>query len=88
MNNKTKVLPVYRDGQLDMTYMPVPLTLMQATTAALKAKTQNLASGVVLQARMAVFDVIHGTNYRSIRNDLFADRREERFVSSIGLIRV
>lgn len=46
------------------------------------------AANVKLEARMAVFDAFHGTNYRQIRHDLIREQKLAKFEKSIGLSRV
>lgn len=52
------------------------------------AAVGNMASAAALEVRMAVFDTLHGTNYRAIRHDLIEQKRRERFEASIGLVAV
>jgi hypothetical protein len=48
----------------------------------------NVAAAARLEVRMAVFDTLHGTNYRRIRHDLIEQQKRERFEKSIGLVAV
>ncbi len=48
----------------------------------------RFTGAVALQARMAVFDTLHGTNYRHIRNELVEQKRRENFEKSIGLVAI
>lgn len=48
----------------------------------------NMATAARLEVRMAVFDTLHGTNYRKIRHDLIEKRCRETFEASIGLVAV
>jgi hypothetical protein len=43
---------------------------------------------VALQARMATFDVLHGTHYRRIRNELVEQKRRTEFERRIGLVAI
>lgn len=42
---------------------------------------------VKLEARMFVFDTLHGTNYRRVRHDLMKQKRCAEFEASIGISR-
>lgn len=42
---------------------------------------------ISLQLEMAKYDILHGTNYRRIRNDLVREQRNRSFESRIGLVR-
>jgi hypothetical protein len=48
----------------------------------------NMASTARLEVRMAVFDAIHGTDYRRIRHELMEQKRRKDFENSIGLVAV
>jgi hypothetical protein len=43
---------------------------------------------LALQARMGLFDAIHGTDYRSIRNNLVEQQKRKVFEKRIGLIAI
>lgn len=47
----------------------------------------TLVRSIKLEARMLVFDALHGTSYRSIRHALIAEQKRREFEQSIGLIR-
>lgn len=47
----------------------------------------GVATNIGLEARMFVFDKIHGTNYRGIRHALIEEKRKRAFEESIGLSR-
>lgn len=47
----------------------------------------TLVRSIKLEARMLVFDTLHGTDYRSIRHALIAEQKRREFEESIGLIR-
>lgn len=42
-------------------------------------------TGVQLQAEMLMYDLLHGTNYRRIRNTLARQERNRRFEARLGL---
>jgi hypothetical protein len=48
----------------------------------------RVVEGIKLEARMVVFDALHGTHYRRIRRELIAKRKREQFEASIGLVAV
>lgn len=75
-----------RDGTLDE-----ELTILEPHTSpvdAIKQGIGQLCSYVSMQAEMAVYDTIHRTNYRSIRNALVAEKRNREHEAAIGLERV
>jgi len=84
--NTQPTLQVTRDGQPDYEYMPVPPSPVEALQAAVADKLNQFTGHVVLQARMALFDRMHGTNYRHIRNTLVEQEKRRSFADSIGLI--
>lgn len=45
----------------------------------------RLYTGVQLQAEMLMYDLLHGTNYRRIRNSLARQERNRRFEARLGL---
>lgn len=47
----------------------------------------GVAANAKLEARMFVFDTLHGTNYRSIRHAVVEEKRRREFEASIGLER-
>jgi hypothetical protein len=46
----------------------------------------NICSSIALQAEMGVYDVLHGTKYRAIRNELTRQERNRAFEAKIGLV--
>ena len=48
----------------------------------------GVANNIKLEAKMAAFDYLHGTNFRVIRHELIEQKRRERFAQSIGLVMV
>lgn len=85
--NNTQIL-VTRDGHIDYTYMPQPATLLESILSYFTASFTRLVREVVLQLRMLIYDTLHGSNYRHIRNSLVKQKREAEFIASIGLKRV
>jgi hypothetical protein len=81
-------LEVNRDGQPDYEYMPQPPSNVEALQAAVHDKVAQVTGYVALQARMASYDLIHGTEYRSIRNELYREKRNQRFEKSIGIVAI
>lgn len=84
MLNKTQNTPelqITRDGQVTNEFQP---TIADAAVSHVQAAVGALS----LQVRMFTFDTLHGTNYRSIRNQLVEQKRREEFVKSIGLIAI
>jgi hypothetical protein len=81
-------LEVNRDGQPDYEYMPQPPSNVEALQAAVHDKVAQVTGYVALQARMASYDLIMGTNYRSIRNELMREQRNHKFEKSIGLVAI
>lgn len=57
----------------------------KSTTVKLGENKANLWQGINLQAEMLVYDVLHGTNYRSIRNHLMREKRNREFELKIGI---
>lgn len=56
-------------------------------TVTLKPKTLEYENGLRIQAEMFVYDLLHGTNYRQVRNRLMAEMRNRRFEQKLGLVR-
>lgn len=84
-NTIQKLFIVTRDGEVDKnlsTLAPrrTPVTVLQTGLIHLRQETR-------LQAKMAVYDVLHGTQYRRIRNQLAAERRNREFEARIGITR-
>lgn len=46
----------------------------------------SVFAAIKLEARMLVFDTLHGTDYRSIRHALVAEQKRRDFEASIGLV--
>jgi hypothetical protein len=66
----------------------LPPTGIEAVAANVRAGISHVTGAIALQARMATFDTLHGTNYRRIRNNLVAQKRREDFERSIGLVAI
>lgn len=94
MNNKTQTpnniinLAVYRDGELAAEYLPPVPTALEQAASLVTGSIAKLAGKVVLEARMIAYDGIHGTNYRAIKHEVTRREREDKFISSIGLMRI
>lgn len=73
---------VYVDGELQE-----PSKLERSVTH-VEQSISRFKAHVVLQARIVTFDVLHGTNYRQIRNQLIKQKRQEEFEKMIGLVKV
>ena len=87
MENKTNI-QILRDGQPDYDYMPSVPTALEQAASVITSSIGKLASKAVLEARMIAYDAIHDTNYRTIKHEVTRRDREERFIASIGLIRI
>lgn len=48
---------------------------------------QGFKGEIKLQAEMLVYDLLHGTNYRTIRNTLLREQRNRAFEKKLGLTR-
>jgi len=79
-------LVIMRDGEVDPELNPPEPTIVDRTVERVRATFSRLTGNVALQARMATFDAVHGTNYRQIRNELVEQKRREDFERSIGLV--
>jgi hypothetical protein len=92
MNEKTQNQPIniniYRDGELAEEYLPVQPSHVEAITGAIGEALGKFTGNIALQARMATYDALHGTGYRSIRNQLVRENRNKAFEAKIGLIAV
>lgn len=82
---QTPQLEITRDGQPTNEFEP---TAIEALQAAFKSTTQQFTANARMQARMALYDALHRTQYRRIRNELARKKRNEKFEKSIGLIAV
>jgi len=65
-----------------------PVRALKAMGGILVNAASNFAHNVALEAKMATFDTLHGTNYRIVRHELIEQQRRERFEHSIGLLAV
>lgn len=43
---------------------------------------------VKLEARMIIFDAVHGTDYRRIRHELVEQQKRQAFEESIGIVAI
>lgn len=79
---------VTRDGEVDEQLSVLPPTGLEAVAEHVQAAFQRFTGNIALQTRMAVFDTIHGTNYRRIRNELVEQQKREQFERSIGIVAI
>lgn len=85
MNKNTNNLPnfqVYEDGEL------LQPSLTERLQSHVEATISRFTGNIALQARMAVYDTLHGTNYRQVRNQLVREQRNQEFERSVGLVAV
>lgn len=75
---------VTRDGSIDEELTPSTPNVAEAVLGGLQAATE----AIKLQASMYVYDRIHGTAYRSIRNALVKEKKNRQYEASIGIERV
>lgn len=80
--NTHNQLEIRVDGQL------VTPSHVEALQTAFKSTTQQFTANVRMQARMALYDLTHGTEYRRIRNELVRQKRNREFEQSIGLVAI
>lgn len=85
MSEQTQTFTVYRDGEPDPEYQP---SAVDNALEAVRGAVGHVTGAIALQARMATFDVLHGTNYRQIRNQLAEQKKREEFERSIGLVAI
>lgn len=60
----------------------------KSTTVKLEDNKPSLWQGINLQAEMLMYDLLHGTNYRRIRNHLVREKRNREFELRIGIAKV
>lgn len=75
------------DGEIDTELSVLPPTPIEVVAGRVQAAAERLAAHVALQTRMAVFDTIHRTHYRRIRNELAEQQKRAAFERSIGIER-
>jgi hypothetical protein len=80
-NTYTKPFIVKREGEIDedLSILKPKVTIKDILGDSVKNSR--------LQAKMFVYDTLHRTQYRRIRNKLVQERRNREFESSIGLAR-
>lgn len=80
-NQTTKPFIVTVDGEVEkkLSYFGEPK---------LKEVINGWKQEISLQREMFVYDLLHRTNYRRIRNKIMADERNKRFEERIGLERI
>lgn len=75
------------DGEIDTELSVLPPTPIEVAAGQMQAAAERLAAHLALQTRMALFDTIHRTHYRRIRNDLAEQQKRAAFERSIGIER-
>lgn len=88
MSKETQTFIVTQDGELNQELSVLPPSNVEAIVSHVQGAVEAFAGNVVLQARMALFDLKHGTNYRQIRNELVEQKRRHEFEQRIGLVAV
>lgn len=86
MTNTTETLTnftVYRDNAPDPDFTPEAPT---AATIVLN-KLHSAIEQVKLETALIAFDALHKTNYRTIRHDLIAAKRNADWEARIGIVR-
>lgn len=86
MNNE--VFTVYRDGEVDPEFIEAQPTVIDVAMNRVREGINHFAGNIAIQTRMASFDVVHGTDYRHIRNKLMEQKKREEFERSIGLVAI
>lgn len=86
MSQETQTTCEYEIGT-EFVFNGEPGAIEMARTAAIEG-LQQVVGAVRLEARMLVFDALHGTSYRQIRHNLAEQQRRERFEASIGLVAI
>lgn len=88
MSEQTQTLIVNRDGEFDPESSVLPPEGAAAIVDHVRDALDRFTGNIALQARMAIFDARHGTEYRQIRNALVEQKRREEFLESIGLVAI
>lgn len=76
-NQTTTPFIVTRDGEVDEKLSTIPKT----------GPLQEVKRWTSMQAEMFIYDLLHGTNYRKVRNDLIREAKNKAFEQRLGLIR-
>jgi hypothetical protein len=76
-------LEIRIDGEL---VTPPEPSITERTVSNVQAAITGFTGNVALQTQMFVYDALHGTNYRDIRNTLVAENRNAEFEKKIGLV--
>jgi hypothetical protein len=79
---------VERDGEIDPELSVLPPSGLEAAAERVRGAFGRFTGHIALQARMATFDALHGTNYRHIRNELVEQQKRRKFEQSIGIIAI
>lgn len=79
---------VMRDGEIDTELSVLPPSGIERVALKIREGVSRFGGHVAMQTRMAVFDTLHGTNYRTIRNELVEQKRRQEFEHSIGLVAI
>lgn len=80
-NTYTKPFIVKREGEIDK-----DLSVLDSGMS-FRELLKSPLRDIKLQTRMLTYDVLHGTEYRRIRNQLVREERNRLFEQSIGLSR-
>lgn len=91
MNTKEQTymnIPIYIDGELQVPSEPTTVERLGSIVEHIQTSIAQFTGTIALQARMATFDAVHGTNYREIRNTLVEQQKRHDFEKRIGLIAV
>lgn len=75
---------VIQDGKVIYDSTP---TATDVVRERLLEQVGTIYGNIKLEARVALFDALHGTNYRRIRHELLEEQRVRAFERSIGLER-
>lgn len=82
--NQLQNFIIVQDGEVVQDNTP---TALQVARQHVQNSLSGTISNIKLNARMAAFDALHGTNYRQIRKDLVRQQKLEAFEQSIGLVK-
>lgn len=71
---------ILRDGQVDPDFQP-------SITGRTVSHFTGIFTAAILQLHLLAYDTLHGTHYRTIRNQLVDAKRNAQFEQRIGLIK-
>jgi hypothetical protein len=80
INQTNKPFIVRIDGEIDKQ--------LTKTGPTIKDHFNGFKGEIRLQVEMAVYDILHGTEYRTIRNALIKEKRNREWEARHGLVRV